>query len=71
MNELSDFLVKCGNDIKEGSATSELVSKALEFYTKCNVEASDEDNDQESIDDIMKYYTLGWYVYSTLENNKN
>jgi|LakMenEpi03Aug12_release.lakeMendotaPanAssembly.Ray.scaffolds.fasta_scaffold5756620_1 hypothetical protein len=68
MNELCDFLEKCSNDIRQGTATEELISSAVYFYIRNNVKPQDENIEQEN---IMKYYTLGWYIYQSIENNKN
>ena len=73
---LSEFFNNLSNDLINNKLTNEKIKRLENFYTEyifreqCDIDISnDTEEDDVSIDDIMKFYTMGWYVYSCINNN--
>ena len=63
------FLQSCIDRLKDGSLSADQKLLVSEFYTKfmfSDANASETLSEK----DMLKYLTVGWYIYNELENNK-
>jgi hypothetical protein len=63
------FLQSCIDRLKDGSLSADQKLLVSEFYTKFMFSDA---NVSETLSekDMLKYLTVGWYIYNELENNK-
>lgn len=59
--ELVSFLRELANSVEKGEMDDRQLHILHEFKVKYHF--YDEDGDEESADDTMKYLFLGWYIY--------
>lgn len=72
-NELSTFLRNLANEIETGNMDPIKLQKVSDFHLQCRFQDQLETMDEEefSKEDMIKFISLGWYVYHVLlKDNK-
>ena len=70
--QLVSFLRNLADSIEKEELLPEQVQKIGEFYMSYEKEIYDSgDNSTEDSMDVVKFLTLGWYIYTHLLKNEN
>jgi|UppTromicrDC3135_1034486.scaffolds.fasta_scaffold01868_1 hypothetical protein len=65
LKSMGSFLRNLANNIENNTLSNNDIKKLFEFYIKFKFD----DNNNNSNDYNLKYFTLGWYIYNNLLQN--
>ena len=70
-NILEEFLNELLQQVKKGELSNKISSLLGELFLKFEMEKKGIDIFDSNENEMMKYYTLGWYIYNSINLEKS